>query len=95
MIAMAQDNDSIITRAWAKAAEVSGIAPEQINRGSTLESLGLSSSDAVILAMEIEEIVGGPVDVGIFLRHETLGGAINEIANLFARKAGEQGPASR
>ncbi len=67
---------------WEKAAELSGLDVEDVAGDATLESLGLNSSDAVILAMEIEEAAGQEIDVGIFLRFETLAEAAEEIARL-------------
>ena len=76
---MTRDRSELERRAWGKAAELSGLSADSIDPHSTLESLGLSSSDAVILAMEIEEVTGVEIDVGVFLRHETIEEAINEI----------------
>ena len=69
-------------RVWEKTAELVGIEPQEIDRQSTLESLGLDSSDAVVLAMELEEATGRAIDVGIFLRFETIDQAAKEIARL-------------
>jgi acyl carrier protein len=76
---MPLDHAEIMRRVWEKAAELSGLPASQIDTEATLESLGLSSSDAVILAMEIEEVTDKPIDVGVFLRHETIAEAIAEI----------------
>jgi len=65
-----------------RTAELADVPPEQITDDTTLESLGLDSSDAVILAMELEELTGREIDVGIFLRFETLGAACDEIERM-------------
>ncbi len=65
-----------------KTAELAGLEVHQLDGDATLESLGLDSSDAVILAMEVEELVGVEIDVGIFLRFETVAEAADEIERL-------------
>jgi acyl carrier protein len=55
---------------------------DELNLGATLESLGLDSSDAVILAMEIEELIDKEVDPAIFMRFETVGEAAQEIERI-------------
>jgi acyl carrier protein len=65
-----------------RTAELADVPPEQITDETTLESLGLDSSDAVILAMELEELTGREIDVGIFLRFETLRAACDEIERI-------------
>lgn len=78
----------VITR----TAELADVPPEQITDETTLESLGLDSSDAVILAMELEELTGREIDVGIFLRFETLRAACDEIERLV--DGGDPAPAA-
>jgi acyl carrier protein len=78
------ETDDILARVLGKAAELAAVDPESIDRASSLETLGLDSSDAVVLAMEIEEATGVEIDVGIFLRFETIGEAADEIARLIA-----------
>jgi acyl carrier protein len=67
-----------------RAAELAGLDASEIKGDSTLEGIGLDSSDAVILAMDIEEATGHEIDVGIFLRVETLSEAAEEIARVLA-----------
>jgi acyl carrier protein len=67
-----------------RAAELAGLDVSEVSGESTLEALGLDSSDAVILAMEIEEATGREIDVGIFLRFEKLDEAAEEIVRLLA-----------
>jgi acyl carrier protein len=69
-----------------KIAEVAGTDVVEIGQTATLEGLGLDSSDAVILAMEVEELIGREVDVGVFLRCETIGEAIGEVLRLVESK---------
>lgn len=68
------------TRVFARTAELAGCPVEQIGAETTLEEVGLDSSDAVILAMEVEELAGREIDVGIFLRFANLGEAMDELA---------------
>ena len=72
-------SDALRRRVWEKAAELTGLDVKDLDPQSSLESLGLSSSDAVILAMEVEEAVGREVDVGVFLRFETISEAVEAI----------------
>jgi len=62
-----------------QAVAMSGMPREEFDEKASLDTLGLDSSDAVILAMQIEEILDEEVEVGIFLRVETIGDAIDEI----------------
>lgn len=82
----------------AKAADLAGVTPGEITAETNLESLGLDSADAVVLAMEVEQATGQEIDVGIFLRCETVAEAAAEISNLMASgptpKAGELRPDS-
>jgi acyl carrier protein len=78
--------DSLRTRVIGKAAELAGIPATDFDPASTLESVGLDSSDAVILAMEVEETTGVEIDVGIFLRFETIGEAADEIQRIIGEK---------
>ena len=64
---------------FARTAELADVGSGEIGPDTTLERVGLDSSDAVILAMEVEQLIGGEVDVGIFLRFETLGEALQEL----------------
>ena len=71
--------DALKQSILAKVAEMAGIDLGELKAESTLESLGLDSSDAVILAMEVEQITGREVDVGVFLRCATIDDAANEL----------------
>jgi acyl carrier protein len=64
---------------FQKVADLSGRERSEINATTTLESLGLDSADAVVLAMEVEQMVGREVEVGLFLRAPTIGDAIAEV----------------
>lgn len=65
-----------------KTAHLAGISPEQITDETNLDSLGLDSADAVVLAMEIEQATGREIEVGVFLRCETIAETASEIARL-------------
>jgi acyl carrier protein len=78
-------------RVWQKTAELAGLEPKDLDPACTLESLGLDSSDAVVLAMELEEMTGRSIDVGIFLRFETIEEAALEVARLAADETATPG----
>ncbi|MEX0853311.1 MAG: acyl carrier protein [Bauldia sp.] len=78
-------SEEIRAKILQRAADLAGVDVAEINGESTLESLGLDSSDAVILAMEVEEETGREIDVGIFLRFEKLREAADEIIRLLAK----------
>jgi acyl carrier protein len=84
--------EELTERVFARTAELAGLSRDEINGETTLESAGLDSSDAVILAMEVEELTGREVDVGIFLRFENLGQAIDELARLMEIGSPATGP---
>ncbi len=65
-----------------KTADLAGITSEQITDETNLDSLGLDSADAVVLAMEIEQATGREIEVGVFLRCETIADTAAEIARL-------------
>lgn len=65
-----------------KTAHLAGIEPADITAETNLESLGLDSADAVVLAMEIEQVTGKEIEVGLFLRCETINEAADEVAKL-------------
>ena len=76
------DANTIRERVYARTAELAGLSAEDINAQTTLDSAGLDSSDAVILALEVEELTGIEIDVGIFLRFSTLGEAVEELVRI-------------
>ena len=77
--------EEIKVRLYARTAELAGLALADIGPLTTLEGIGLDSSDAVLLALEVEELVGTEVDVGVFLRFSTIGEALEELALSFSR----------
>lgn len=81
------DIDAIRSRIFARTAELAGLSAEEIGQDTTLEGVGLDSSDAVILALEVEELVGYEIDVGIFLRFATLGEALDELRQVLVSAA--------
>ena len=68
-------------------AGLAGVAPASITDETNLESLGLDSSDAVVLAMEVEELTGLEIEVGLFLRCATVAEAAAEITAIAGRGA--------
>ena len=73
-------------------AGLAGVEPATITDETNLESLGLDSSDAVVLAMEVEELTGVEIEVGLFLRCATVAEAATEIVAITTRAA-EAAPA--
>ena len=71
-----------------KTADLAGITSEQITDETNLDSLGLDSADAVVLAMEIEQATGREIEVGVFLRCETIADTAAEIARLVGGAGG-------
>lgn len=67
-----------------KVAELAGMDTSEVGAEATLDSLGLDSADAVVLAMEVEEAAGREIDVGVFLRHPTIEEATAEIVKLLS-----------
>lgn len=65
-----------------KTAELAGITPEAITEETNLDALGLDSADAVVLAMEVEQATGREIEVGVFLRCETVAETASEIARI-------------
>ncbi len=65
---------------FATVAGLAGVPPGEVAADTSLEALGLDSSDAVILAMEVEERTGVELEVSLFLRCATVGEAATEIA---------------
>ncbi len=80
-----QSSTEVRAQIMGKIAELAGTDPAELVDASTLDSLGLDSSDAVILALEIEEATGHEIDAAVFLRCATIGEAATEIARLIAK----------
>ena len=78
---------------YQSVAGLAGVEPGSITEETNLEGLGLDSSDAVVLAMEIEELTGVEIEVGVFLRCATVAEAATEIVAV-AGRAGEGTAAS-
>ena len=68
-------------------AGLARVSPASITDVTNLESLGLDSSDAVVLAMEVEELTGLEIEVGLFLRCATVAEAAAEITAIAGRGA--------
>ena len=81
------DIGNLQARVFARTAELAGLSPDEISAETTLESVGLGSSDAVILALEVEELFGTEIEVGIFLRFASLGEAVEELVRVLRADA--------
>lgn len=79
--------DSVKVRemVFQSVAGLAGVEPGTITEETNLESLGLDSSDAVVLAMEVEEMTGVEIEVGLFLRCATVAEAAAEIVAIVNR----------
>ena len=86
------DIADVKTLVLKKTADLAGIQPEEITDATNLDALGLDSADAVVLAMEIEQATGREIEVGVFLRCETIAETAAEIARIVAA-AGSAGAA--
>ena len=65
--------------ALRRAAAMAGVPVEAIDETATIDSLGLESADAVILAMEAEEVLGREIEVGVFFQHDTIAAAVDAL----------------
>jgi len=72
---------------FARVAALAGVEPSSITEETNLEALGLDSSDAVVLAMEVEEVTGLEIEVELFLRCATVAEAAAEVAAIAAKTA--------
>ena len=79
---------------YQSVAGLAGVEPGSITEETNLEGLGLDSSDAVVLAMEIEELTGVEIEVGVFLRCATVAEAATESSRSRGAPAKEQLPAN-
>lgn len=68
-----------------QAAAFAGLSPDELDESRTLDSLGLDSSDAVVLALQIQNLLGGEVELGVFLAAETLGEAFDQVVREYRR----------
>jgi acyl carrier protein len=80
------DAATIRRRIYERTAELAALPQAEINEATTLEGIGLDSSDAVVLALEVEELTGQEVDVGVFLRFATLGEAVDDLIRTLDRE---------
>lgn len=67
---------------FERIAEIAGVPSSTLADDSTLESVGLDSADAVVLAMEVEQVLKTQIDVALFLRCATIAEAASEIAKV-------------
>jgi acyl carrier protein len=81
------DSARVREMVFHSVAGLAGVAPASITEETNLESLGLDSSDAVVLAMEVEELTGLEIEVGLFLRCATVAEAATEVIAIATRAA--------
>jgi acyl carrier protein len=65
-----------------RLSEYTGIPAVEIDATRTFEAIGLQSPDAVVLAAELEEVLGKEIEVDLFLRCSTVGQVLEEIASM-------------
>jgi len=61
--------------------------PEEIDIDGDVGALGLDSSDAVVLAADLEEWLNLEIEPELFLRHTELRPALQEIVDVLAEPA--------
>ena len=71
--------DELARFACTRIAEYIDVKPEQIDVDGDLAALGLDSSDAVVLAAELEEWLSLEIEPELFLRYSELRPALEEI----------------
>jgi acyl carrier protein len=69
-------------KVFRSVAELAGVPLSSLAYDTTLEAIGLDSADAVVLAMEVEQLTGREIDVALFLRCATIAEAAAEIAKM-------------
>jgi len=79
---------------FRSVAQLAGVSPSSLGDDATLESVGLDSADAVVLAMEVEQVAGKEIEVGLFLRCATIAEAAAEIAKIVKLENAESVPAT-
>lgn len=76
-------SDALRERVFEQIAAFADVARDTLADDTTLDSLGLDSSDAVVLAMSVQELVAPrELDPAIFLRCATIGEAADEVAQV-------------
>ena len=73
-----------------RLSEYTGIPVVRIDVTQTFEAIGLQSSDAIVLAAELEELLARELDVDLFLRCSTLDEVLAEIARLTKDESGSK-----
>jgi acyl carrier protein len=71
--------DELATFVRQRIAEYIGSTPDSIDIDGDVAALGLDSSDAVVLAAELEEWLDLEIEPELFLRHTELRPALQEI----------------
>lgn len=76
--------DEIADFVRKRVAEYLGSSPESVDIDGDIMALGLDSSDAVVLAADLEEWLDLEIEPELFLRHNELRPALQEIVDVFA-----------
>lgn len=71
--------DELAAFARKRIAEYVNVAPDAVDIDGDLAALGLDSSDAVVLAAELEEWLLLEIEPELFLRYSALRPALEEI----------------
>ena len=79
--------EELATFARARIAEYIKAAPETTDIDGDLGALGLDSSDAVVLAAELEDWLNLEIEPELFLRHSELRPALQEIYEVLQQPA--------
>ena len=72
-----------------RLSEYTGIPAVEIDATRTFEAIGLQSPDAVVLAAELEQLLGKEMEVDLFLRCSTVGQVLEEIAHMTNSESGQ------
>jgi acyl carrier protein len=83
------DTEEVRAIVLRSVAQMAGVQLSELEDATTLESLGFDSTDAVVLAMEVERTIGVEIDVGLFFRCATIAEAASEIAKMPELQAAE------
>jgi len=79
--------DEIAAFVRTRIAVYVGGKPESIDIDGDIAALGLDSSDAVVLAAELEEWLDLEIEPELFLRHNELRPALQEIVDVLLAPA--------
>jgi acyl carrier protein len=79
--------DELSAFARARIAEYIKSTPDAVDIDGDLSALGLDSSDAVVLAAELEDWLNLEIEPELFLRHTELRPALQEIYEVLQQPA--------